>query len=138
MLDSKFVIQNLPLVEQGLKNRGVSLDILTPVKALVQNKNELQQEHDRLRNEQTQASQEIQKMKKAGQDASATLGAMKKVSDRLKEIAPLLESFEEELSQTLLQIPNLPHASVPVGQTENDNQVVRTWGTQPQFSFSPK
>jgi len=138
MLDSKFVIQNLPAVEQGLKNRGASLDILAPVKALVRNKNELQQEYDRLRNEQNQASQEIQKMKKAGQDAAPTLAAMKKVSDRLKEIAPLLESFEEELSQTLLQIPNLPHASVPVGQSEQENQVVRTWGEQPKFSFAPK
>lgn len=138
MLDPKFAIQNFPIIQQSLKNRGMQVKDLDHLQALAQQKNKLQQEHDQLRATQNQASKEIQQLKKSGGDASEKLAEMKKVSTRLKEIHPESEKLEEELSSLLLQIPNLPHESVPVGKTEEDNQVVRTWGEKPHFDFEPK
>ena len=138
MLDPKFVIQNLQAVEESLQSRGAALDPLIPLRELIQNRNELQQEFDRLRNEQNQASDEIQRRKKDKSDISDILQAMKRVSERLKQISPELEVLEDQAKNLLLQIPNIPHSSVPVGRTEADNAVVRTWGEQAQFSFAPK
>src|SRR5262249_50250959 len=64
--------------------------------------------------------------------------AMKGVAERLKQISPELEVLDDQAKNLLLQIPNIPHHSVPVGQTEADNVVVRTWGEKPSFSFTPK
>src|SRR5262245_57311406 len=113
MLDPKFVIQNLKAVEDALLARGTALDVLAPLRGLTQQKNELQQEFDRLRNEQNRASQEIQKLKKEKQDATAMLAEMKQVSERIKQISPELEVLEDQVKNLLLQIPNIPHASVP-------------------------
>ncbi len=138
MLDPKFILQNFETVQQGLKNRGTPVEELSRLRETTQKKNSLQQEFDQLRSEQNHASQLIQKLKKSGGDATAELASMKKVSDRLKEISPELETLESELQNILLQIPNLPHSSVPIGQSEADNQVIRTWGEKPKFSFEPK
>lgn len=138
MLDPKFVQQNLEKVRQSLAQRSKAVEGLDQVAQLLQRKNALQVEHDQLRARQNAASEEIQKLKKAGQDASATLAEMKGVAERLKAIAPESEALEKELDELLMQIPNLPHASVPVGTGEQDNQVVRSWGEKPKFPFAPK
>ncbi len=138
MLDPKFVIQNLGKVEEALKNRGASLDVLIPLRGLVEQKNELQREHDRLRAEQNQASTEIQKLKKSGGDANAVMESMKRVAERLKSIAPELDLLEDQVKNLLLQMPNLPHSSVPVGSTPEENPVIRSWGEKPKFGFKPK
>ncbi len=138
MLDAKFVIQNLKLVEEAMRKRGAELAPLIPIRELVQRRNELQQEFDRLRNEQNLASQEIQRLKKEGKDAAPMIAAMKQVAERVKQINPELEVLEDQVRNLLLQIPNLPHESVPVGSSAEDNPVIRTWGEKPQFSFQPK
>ncbi|KAB2842122.1 serine--tRNA ligase [bacterium] len=138
MLDPKFVQQNLDKVRQALAQRGKAVEGLDQVAQLLQRKNALQVEHDQLRARQNAASEEIQRLKKAGQDASATLTEMKGVAERLKAIAPESEALEKELEDLLMQIPNLPHASVPVGTGEQDNQVVRSWGEKPKFPFTPR
>ena len=138
MLDLKFVLKNLDLVETALAKRNMALEGLNQIKELAAKRNGLQQEHDKLRNEQNQASQEIQQKKKAGEDAAEIMGAMKQVSARLKEIHPETEELEEKVQDLLLEIPNLPHDSVPVGRTEEDNEEVRVWGEKPEFIFKPK
>ncbi|MFO1464109.1 MAG: serine--tRNA ligase [bacterium] len=138
MLDPKFVQQNLAAVQAALAKRGKPFEGLEQIAQLLKKKNELQAEHDRLRAVQNQASQEIQQLKKSGQDASAKLAEMKGVAERLKAIAPEAEALEHEVKELLMQIPNLPHASVPVGSSEQDNQVVRSWGDKPKFEFAPK
>jgi len=138
MLDPKFVQQNLEAVKQALAKRGKSVEGLEQIALLLQKKNALQAEHDQLRAVQNQASQEIQQMKKAGQDASAKMAEMKGVAERLKSLAPESESLEAEVKDLLMQIPNIPHASVPVGSSEVDNQVLRSWGEKPRFDFEAK
>lgn len=138
MLDLKFVLKNLDGVEQALSKRGTAPEGLRQIRALAEQRGALQQEHDQLRHEQNQASQEIQKKKKAGEDTSSIMEAMKRVSERLKEIGPKSQEVEASLEKLLLEIPNLPHASVPVGKSSEDNPVVRTWGEKPAFDFEPK
>jgi seryl-tRNA synthetase len=138
MLDPKFILQNFEKVKEGLLHRGKPVEELESIQTFVQKKNSLQQEHDQLRAEQNQASQTIQKLKKEKQDASKEISKMKSVADRLKEISPELELLEKDLETILLQIPNLPHSSVPIGTSEADNQVIRTWGERPKFNFQPK
>ncbi len=125
-------------MEEALKARGTAIDALVPLRGLVQQRNELQQEFDRLRNEQNQASQEIQKLKKEKKDAAPMLAAMKRVADRLKQITPELEVLEDQTRNLLLQIPNIPHPSVPTGKDETANQLIHIWGEKPKFSFEPK
>ncbi len=138
MLDLKFLLQNFPSIQESLAKRGPLPDALFLLEQVSSRKNRLQSEHDELRHEQNQASQEIQKIKKNGGDATPLLEKMKNVSSRLKEIAPELEELERQIEASLLEIPNLPHSSVPVGRDESQNQVVRTWGTPKEFPFPPK
>jgi seryl-tRNA synthetase len=138
MLDAKLVMQNLKTVEDAMRRRGAALDALVPLRELIQLRNELQQEFDRLRNEQNVASQEIQRLKKEKKDAATLLQTMKRVSDRLKQISPELDVLEDQVKNLLLQIPNIPHESVPAGTSEKDNLVVRTGGEKPKFPFAPK
>lgn len=138
MLDLKFVLKNLDRVEAALKNRGNALEQLRDLKVLAEKRSQLQQKHDELRHRQNQASQDIQAKKKAGEDSSQILKEMQQVSQELKAIAPQTEEIENTLQELLLQIPNLPHESVPVGQNEAANQEVRTWGEKPKFSFTPQ
>lgn len=138
MLDLKFVINNLEAVEANLKNRGIALEGIEQIRSLAEKRNVLLAEHDRLRNEQNQASQEIQKKKKAGEDVTELLESMKQVSNRLKEISPESEQIQEQLTSLLLGIPNIPHESVPLGKDENQNVEIRTWGEKPKFDFEPR
>jgi seryl-tRNA synthetase len=138
MLDLKFVINNLEAVKTNLKNRGIALEGIEQIRTLVEKRNALQAEHDHLRNEQNQASQEIQKKKKAGEDTADVMKAMKQVSHRLKEIHPASEEIQEKLQTLLLEIPNIPHETVPIGKDENQNIEIRTWGEKPKFDFEPK
>ncbi|HKY64066.1 MAG TPA: serine--tRNA ligase [bacterium] len=138
MLDPKFVQQNLDQVKAKLAKRGAVPEGLDQAVAVLQKKNQLQQEYDQLRARQNQASQEIQQLKKAGKDAAPVLEEMKQVAEKVKAIAPRMEELEKEFTEFLMQVPNLPHDSVPVGADESANKVVRSWGEKPRFSFEPK
>ncbi|HEX5035079.1 MAG TPA: serine--tRNA ligase, partial [bacterium] len=125
-------------VKAKLAKRGAVPEGLDQAIAVLQRKNQLQQEYDQLRARQNQASQEIQQLKKAGKDAAPVLEEMKQVAEKVKAIAPRMEELEKEFTEFLMQVPNLPHDSVPVGADESANKVVRTWGEKPKFSFKPK
>ena len=76
-------------------------------------------------------------MKKQGEDASSLITDMKKVSDEIKNQDEKLKEFDENLKKLTLNIPNIPHESVPVGRTSADNQEIRSWGEKPRFDFTP-
>ncbi len=137
MLDLKFVLSNLSGVKAMLAKRGATID-LSPLDKLNDKRKALQQEYDALRAQQNQASGEIAKAKKAGQDATAIMTSMQSAAARIKEIQPELTGLEGEVDSFLLTIPNIPHDSVPVGKDSNDNVEVRNWGTKPEFDFKPK
>lgn len=136
MLDARFIRENIDVLKTALKKRGHEID-LSEFVALEQERLGLMREVEELRNRRNVVSTEIGILKKQGQGAEYLVKEMKGVSDRIKEIEEILKGIEEKTGQFLLNIPNIPHESVPVGKDETENIEVRRWGTPPEFDFEP-
>jgi seryl-tRNA synthetase len=134
MLEIKFVRQNLAFVQQSLKNRGGTADWEAFLSADNQRKIVLG-EIEALRHRRNVVSDEIAALKKAGQDAQAMVLEMRDVGERIKALEKNLTIHETQIQTILMGIPNIPHASVPVGKDENDNPLVKTMGTPTAFDF---
>src|SRR6202451_2105641 len=137
MLDLGYVREHLDAIEKMARDRGITLD-LAPFREIDTERRQLITSAERLKAERNRASEEIARMKRAGEDATSILALMKEVSDRLKRDDARIAELDERLKQFLLTVPNIPHASVPVGKSEADNVEVRRWGAAPQFDFTPK
>lgn len=137
MLDIKFIIENREKVEAAMRNRGVSIQ-WEPLLSLNDQRKKLQAEFDRLRSEQNQKSKEIAKLQKEKEDSKPVIASMKKVADQVKETGEKMSEVDKKLTDLLLEIPNIPHPSVPVGAGDEANREERTWGEKPNFDFKPK
>ena len=136
MLDLKFVRDNLPVVEQMLKNRNASVD-LSEFVGLDKKRRELLVEVETLKSKRNTVSQEVSRLKKAGQDADALIVEMRGVGDKIAEMDTEVKEIETKLTSILMYIPNIPHASVPVGADEEANPEIRRWGEPRKFSHTP-
>jgi seryl-tRNA synthetase len=137
MLDIR-VIRNEPeRVVEALKRRHSDVN-LAELQDLDRRFRENQTALDALRSERNSASEQIAKLKKSGQDATAILTDMKAVSERIKEMEADQSSIEAQRGAFMLRIPNMPDASVPEGADENDNVEVRRWGKTDALPFEPK
>lgn len=132
-----FFRENLALFEQMARNRGIALD-LESFRALDRERRDCITAVERLKAERNKASEEIARLKKAGQDASALIAEMKRVGDEIKQQDERAAALDERLRDFMLTVPNLPHASVPVGHSAADNVEVRRWGAPPKFDFTPR
>jgi seryl-tRNA synthetase len=137
MLDIRFVRDNLEKVEAALATRGQALD-LSRFREVADRHRRTLQEIEALRHRRNVASEEIAAGKKAGRPVEAAVAEMRRVAAHIKELEKALEGFQESLGAILMGIPNLPHASVPVGKDSADNPVVRSHGEPPAFGFAPK
>ena len=137
MHDLSYFREHLDLFEQMARNRGIELD-LNGFRALDRERRERITAAERSKAERNKASEEIARLKKAGQDAASLIADMKRVSDGIKQDDERIAQLDERLRDFLLTVPNLPHPSVPVGRDERDNVEVRRWGSPPQFSFTPR
>lgn len=141
MLDLRFVRENTEKIKTALASRGVDID-LTQFLALDAKRRAVQQELEALRRRRNEVSEEIGRLKKAGQQAQDKVAEMRAVGDSIAALENNSRDVEEAQRSILLTIPNLPHASVPVGKDENDNVEIRRWSPQggepPTFSFEPK
>ncbi len=136
MLDLKFVRSNLKAVREMVKNRGYELDV-SRFELLDQERRMRLKILEELRHRRNQVSEEIAAMKKRGEDPSEVIAQMREVSSDIKEKEKELARFQKELEDILMVVPNMPHESVPVGQDEKDNLVVRTWGEVKEMDFDP-
>jgi seryl-tRNA synthetase len=136
MLDMKFIRDHLDQVEQRLASRGGEQS-LAGFRQLDERRRRLLTESESLKALKNSVSEEIAKVKDKSQ-VQDKIAEMKAVSSRIKTLDDELKLVEEELQNLLLTIPNLPHASTPVGRSEEDNLIVRSWGTRPDFDFEPK
>lgn len=134
MLDARFVRENIEALKNALNKRGSDID-LSGFTSLEQERLRLMRESEELRNKRNVVSEEIGRLKKQKQDASSLIVDMKVVSDRIKEIEEVLKGIEEKTGDFLLNIPNIPHESVPVGKDETENVEVRKWGQPREFDF---
>jgi seryl-tRNA synthetase len=137
MLDLKFVRENIETVEEALRKRRSGLS-LGGFRELDARRRETLVAVEALRAERNAASEEIGRLRREKKDASALMERMKTVSAQVKEAEAGLPGVEAEMEALLLGIPNLPDASVPDGAGEEDNPVVRTWGTPRDFGFPPR
>lgn len=137
MLDLKFIRANVELVRQAIQNKNEKAD-LDALLALDDKRRKLQFDFDQLKASQNQVSQEIAQRKRNKEDASELISQMGSVSEQLKQLSAQLSEVEAELESVLMWIPNLPHASVPIGKDESFNKPVREWGAKPDFDFEPK
>jgi len=137
LLDLKFVRNNPNIVEQALKNRGgkVNLDNFLQVET---ERRELLVKVEEMKADRNAVSQEIGKAKKAGLDAEEKVLKMRQVGEKIKQLDARLKEIENVLQNELLNIPNVPHESVPIGLSDSDNVEIRRWGKPPQFNFEPK
>ncbi len=129
MIDLKFIRENIKLVEENIRSRGVKLDLKQLV-ALDEERKELLMETEGLRNERN-------KMSKT-KPTEVEIAEMRKLGDKRKELEEQKISLEEKLDALLCQIPNLNHETTPRGKDESENKVVARVGEKPKFSFPPK
>ena len=121
MLDPKYVLENLESVQNRLAARGPRISLDEFVRVSREKKDVLKKTED-LRAVKNKASEEVSRLKKDGKDASAIIADMRKVGDEIGALEERLKTFDEELKATLLNIPNIPHESVPVGKSAADNR----------------
>ena len=139
MLDLNFVRDNLPLVEEKLRQRGMKpADVLKNFAQVDAQRRQAITSAETMQAQRNRASEEIAKLKKSGQDASALIAETKALREQVEELGKAAEEYEARLQQILVGIPNIPHPSVPVGKSADDNVEVRRWGTPPKFDFAPK
>lgn len=140
MLDVKRIRTDLEGVKNAMAIRGEAfdLDMLDKVVELDERRRQIIAEVEALKNERNTKSQEIPKLKKAGQSVDGIMAAMKELADRIKGHDEELSKVDEEIEYILLRIPNIPHPDVPRGETDNDNLELRKWGEPRKFDFDIK
>lgn len=138
MLDMKLLRGNVQEIQKKLQFRGEDLTDLTKFEELDKKRREAIAEGERLKSKRNEVSQEIAKLKKEKQNADELIVEMREVGDQIKQYDDVIRETEEKLEKLLLSIPNIPHESVPVGETEEDNVEIRKWGEVRQFDFEPK
>ena len=138
MLDVKHLRANLEEVKAKLQHRGEDLNDLDKFEDLDKRRRELIVETEQLKSRRNEVSQEIAVLKREKKDADALIKEMREVGDKIKGFDTELRTIEEELENIMLTIPNIPHESVPVGDSEDENVETRKWGEVRDFGFEPK
>lgn len=137
MLDPKLIRTDLETVAEKLKIRGFELDSAR-LQELESQRKELQTETEQLQNERNTRSKAIGKAKASGEDIQPLLAEVSDLGDRLDAGKQKLAELQEQLNDLLLTLPNIPHESVPAGNSEDDNVEVRRWGTPKELAFEAK
>ncbi|AFD01098.1 seryl-tRNA synthetase [Methanocella conradii HZ254] len=138
MLELKFVRNNPEAVREALRKRRASTEPLDRLLEYDRAWREALKEGDALKHQRNVVSLEIAKLKKENKDASAKIEEMRAISDRIKAIDERLREYESRMQDLLLNIPNIPSSTTPLGKDETENVVVRTWGEPREFTFVPK
>jgi seryl-tRNA synthetase len=139
MLDLAFVRDNLELVETAIRHRGLDpAALLGDFRRLEADRRQAITRAETLKAERNRASEEIAQLKKNKQDATAQVERTKQMREQIATLEKQAEELDARLRSTLVAIPNIPHASVPVGATSEQNREERRWGAPPKFDFTPK
>ncbi|MEG1661448.1 MAG: serine--tRNA ligase [Clostridiales bacterium] len=136
MLDLKFVRTNPELVVAALAKRGgkISLDVFL---SLEEERRSILGRVEDMKSRRNTVSKEIGIMKKSGENASAIMTEMRELGDAITVLDERLKQVEEKLTDCLMDIPNIPHQSVPIGMDDSDNEEQRRWGTPAEMDFQP-
>jgi seryl-tRNA synthetase len=137
MHDLNYFRDHLDVLAEMAKKRGITLD-LDGFRALDKERRELVTETEALRAQRNKASDEIGRLKKENLNADSLIAEMKALAEPIKVKSLQTVELTQKQEDFLLRVPNLPHASVPVGASAADNKEVRRWGAPPKFDFQPK
>ncbi len=138
MLDIKVLRADFEGVKQKLQHRGEDLTDLGRFEELDTKRRDLIVESEQLKSKRNEVSQQVAVLKREKQNADHLIAEMKQVGENIKAFDEELRVVEEQLEQLMMSIPNIPHESVPVGDTEDDNVPIRTWGDIREFPFEAK
>src|SRR5271169_6759990 len=139
MLELNFVRENLPLVEEKLRQRSMDpAAVLKDFRDVDTQRRQAITEAETSKAQRNKASEEIAKLKKSGQDASAAMAQTKDLREKIQTLEKTAGDLDARLRDILAGIPNLPHASVPIGHSAEQIVEVRRWGSPPKFDFAPK
>ncbi len=136
MLDIKFIRENVTIVKDALKARGVEAEV-EKLLQLDQERRNLLSQTEELKHRRNVVSEKIGKLKKDGQEAAEELQEMKVAAQNIKKLDAKVGRINEDLRKTALLLPNIPHKSVPPGKSPQDNVEIRKWGEQPRLDFAP-
>jgi len=137
MLDLKFIRQNPGLVKKAVGDRGADVDL----DAILEEDNRrraLIQKADELKAIRNQFTARISKARASGEDLEHEKSEMRRISETIKVLDAEIREHETIVESMVLEIPNIPHESVPVGSSEQDNEMVRIWGAKHEFPFPPR
>jgi seryl-tRNA synthetase len=127
------------LVEEKLRQRGMDpAAVLKDFREVDTQRRQAITEAETSKARRNHASEEIAKLKKSGQDTSAAMAQTKDLREKIQTLEKTAADLDARLRDILAGIPNLPHASVPIGRSAEQNVEVRRWGTPPKFDFTPK
>ncbi|MEG1930393.1 MAG: serine--tRNA ligase [Anaerovorax sp.] len=138
MLDLKRIREDFEGVKQAVERRGQGDFGIDQVLVLDEQRRKILAQVEQMKNKQNQDSKMIPQMKKEGKNTDDLMAEMKALSEEIKKLDPRVSQIGEELKQVLLNIPNTPHASVPVGKSDADNMEIRKVGTPREFDFEYK
>src|SRR3990172_4269414 len=138
MIDIKLLEGSIQIVRDALEKRGYDSGNMDQCLVLQSQRKETIQELESLRNRRNILSKEVGEFKKKGLNAESRIEEVRKIGDWISELSEKLKQIEEELEGILLMLPNLPHATVPVGRDETENVEIRRWGQVREFGFTPK
>ncbi len=137
MLDAKFLRENPENIVEALKKRGYEFSIIDNFLKIEEERRSLLLEVERYRQRRNELSEKISKLKKEGSDVTSETDEAKNISENIKTMDERMRELDEKTKTLLLNIPNIPHESVPVGEDETENAEVRRWGEPRQFDFEP-
>jgi len=137
MLDARFVRDNPEKVINALKNRGYDPGVIDDFLKIEEKRRALLLDVERYRQERNALSEEISRMKKEGADVTKETEKARSISDAIKTKEETLRELEEKTKDFLLNVPNIPHESVPIGKDETESRELRRWGEPRQFDFEP-
>lgn len=138
MLDAKLLRTNFEEVKAKLDRRGEDISELDQFQGLDEERRELISKVEVLKAERNEVSQLVGQKKRNKEDAEEEIKQMREVGEAIKALDTRLTEVNEQLNYVLMRIPNIPHESVPKGETEDDNEEVMRWGEQPTFDFEAK
>src|SRR5262249_25013300 len=139
MLDLRHVMDHLEEVQAGLRRRSAAAaETLAPIAALGQKRRALIAAVETKQAQRNQANNETAKLDKKSPAFADKREELKRLSAEIKDDEKALAEVESDVGSLLAVVPNVPDPSVPDGKGEEENQVVRTWGDKPAFSFAPK
>ena len=140
MLHIKFIRDNIELIQENLRRRkdNQKLKSFEKLLELDAELRELRMKIQELRTQRNRLSREVGKLKKEGKDATNLMNKVTEVNDAIQSVERKASDLEEELKEIQMSIPNILHESVPFGEDDEDNQVVREWGGKPEFDFEIK